>query len=157
MNEIRQLIPKLSDNLNFPRAKENKVTGYINNLENRCVSFNNTREKLNKAENYYIELEKNIENLIRSIRGWITKRKEERKMCLGTFKGRIKPYDPSSLQNPFENMNDQAGNNYNTKDYYSPNPNQANINNNIFPQNNNNQNQNDDHLDQPYCSSKLNK
>ena len=157
MNEIRQLIPKLSDNLNFPRAKENKVTGYINNLENRCVSFNNTREKLNKAENYYIELEKNIENLIRSIRGWITKRKEERKMCLGTFKGRIKPYDPSSLQNPFENMNDQAGNNYNTKDYYSPNPNQANINNNIFPQNNNNQNQNDDHLDQPYCSSKFNK
>ena len=149
MNMINQLMPNLSDNLTFPRANENKVIGYINNLENHIASFNKNREKLNKAENYYIELENKLENLIKSVRGWIAQRKEEKKMCLGTVKGHIKQYDPNNVQNPFDNNTN--GNNYNMKDYYSPNPSHNNFNN---PQNNNIQNQdNDDGLDQPYCSA----
>ena len=152
---IKQIIPNLSDNTIFPRAKENKVNPYINNLENLCNSFNTNKEKLNKAENYYIDLENKIENLIKSVRGWTTKRKEEKKLCLGTFQGQIKQYDVNNIQNPFEGTNNQ--NNYNMKDYYSPYPNKFNNNNNI-PQNNNiNQNQNDDHLDQPYCSANIKK
>ena len=158
INIINQLIPKLSDNTIFPRANDSKASKYINNLENHCTSFNKTLEKLKQAENYYIELEKNIENLIRSIRAWITKRKDERKMCLGTLKGNMKPYDPNDIKNPFDDGNNPNGNYYNTKDYYNPYPNQAKINNNNIPQNNNvNSDQNDDKLDQPYCSANIKK
>ena len=159
INNVNQILPKLSDNILFPKAKENKVNSYINNLENLCASFEKKREDLKKAENYYIDLENKIENLIRSVRGWIAKRKEEKKMCLGSIKGNIKAYDPNTAQNPFGNNNNNPnGNYYNTKDYYNPYPNQANYNNNNIPSQNNNinQNQNDDHLDQPYCSADIN-
>ena len=107
-------------------------------MEKHCASFYNNKEKLNKAENYYIELEKNIENLIRTIRGWIAKRKEERKMCLGTFKGRIKLYDPSGIQNPFENMN-PSSNPYTAINNPEASPYQQEIHiNNINEINNNN-------------------
>ena len=141
---------KLSDNITFPRAKENPVAKYISNIENNCDSFNKNKEKLKKAENYYIELENNIEKLIRSVRGWIGQRKEEKKMCLGTVKGNIKPYNPYEVKNPFENKN------ISKSDYYSSNPQVINqINNNIQQNNYNtpNQNQNENDLDQPYCSA----
>ena len=150
MFNIKQIMPNLSDNLIFPRANENKAIEYINNLENYIASFHKNREKLVKAENYYIDLETKIENLIKSVRGWISKRKEEKNYCLGTAKGHIKQYDPNNIENPFGN-NYEPGN-YNKKDYYSPNPNHNNINN---PQNNiNNHYQNNgDIYDQPYCSA----
>ena len=69
-------------------------------------------------------MENKIENLIKSVRGWTTKRKEEKKLCLGTFQGQIKQYDANNIQNPFEGTNNQ--NNYNMKDYYSPYPNKFN-------------------------------
>ena len=153
MNVIKQIIPHLSDNLIFPRANENKAIGYINNLENYIASFHKNREKLIKAENYYIELETKIGNLSKSVRDWIAKRKEEKKYCLGTCKGYIKQFDPNNVENPFDNNNSSG--NYNKKDYYSPNPNHNNIN---YPQNYNNQYQsNDDSLDQPYCSANIKK
>ena len=93
MNVIKQIIPNLSDNLIFPRANENKAIGYINNLENYIASFHKNREKLIKAENYYIELETKIGNLSKSVRDWIAKRKEEKKYCLGTCKGYIKQFE----------------------------------------------------------------
>ena len=136
INIIRQLMPNLSDNITFPRAKENPVGKYILSLENNCDSFNKNMEKLKKAENYYIELEKNIENLIRSVRDWISRRKEEKKMCLGTVKGRIKEYNPNDIKNPFDVSNIPKS------DYYSSDPKVINRINNI-PQNiNNNNNQN---------------
>ena len=157
MNNVNQIMQKLSDNILFPRRKEDKVGNYINNLENICLSYEQDKEKLKKVENYYIDLENKIEAVIRSVRSWISKRKEERKMCLGTVQGRFKEFDPNEIKNPFENINNQNGNYYNTKDYYNPYPNHPNINNNNFPQNkNNNPNVNDDHLDQPYCSTKTN-
>ena len=156
MNNIKQLMPKLSDNLLFPKAKDDRVSNYVNNLEKHCLSYNNNLEKLKQAENYYIDLENKIESVIKSVRSWITRRKEERKMCLGTIRGGIKPYDPNEIKNPFDN-NNQIGNYYNTKDYYNPYPNHGNINNNNFPQNNNNLNQEDDKLDQPYCSVNIKK
>ena len=153
MNVIKQIIPHLSDNLTFPRANENKAIGYINNLENYIASFHKNREKLIKAENYYIELETKIGNLSKSVRDWIAKRKEEKKYCLGTCKGYIKQFDPNNVENPFDNNNSSG--NYNKKDYYSPNPSHNNIN---YPQNNNNQYQsNDDSLDQPYCYENIKK
>ena len=153
MNVIKQIIPHLSDNLTFPRANENKAIGYINNLENYIASFHKNREKLIKAENYYIELETKIGNLSKSVRDWIEKRKEEKKYCLGTCKGYIKQFDPNNVENPFDNNNSSG--NYNKKDYYSPNPTHNNIN---YPQNYNNQYQsNDDSLDQPYCSANIKK
>lgn len=150
INVIRQLMSKLSDNITFPRANENPVAKYISSIENNCDSFNKNKEKLKKAENYYIELENNIEKLIRSVRGWIGQRKEEKKMCLGTVKGNIKPYNPYEVKNPFENKN------ISKSDYYSSNPQVINqINNNIQQNNYNtpNQNQNENDLDQPYCSA----
>jgi len=153
MKAIKQIIPHLSDNLTFPRSNENKAIGYINNLENHTASFHKNREKLIKAENYYIELETKIGNLSKSVRDWIEKRKEEKKYCLGTCKGYIKQFDPNNVENPFDNNNSSG--NYNKKDYYSPNPTHNNIN---YPQNYNNQYQsNDDSLDQPYCSANIKK
>ena len=157
MNNVNQIMQKLSDNILFPRRKEDKVGNYINNLENICFSYEQDKEKLKKVESYYIDLENKIEAVIKSVRSWISKRKEERKMCLGTVQGRFKEFDPNEIKNPFENINNQNGNYYNTKDYYNPYPNHPNINNNYFPQNNNNNsNVNDDQLDQPYCSTKTN-
>ena len=158
INKINELIPKLSDNIIFPREKEDKARSYINNLENHCSSFNKNKEILEKAEKYYIDLEIKLENLIKTIRGWISKRKEEKKMCLGTIRGHIKEYDPNTVVNPFDNSGNPGGNQFNNIGYYNPYPNQNinNINNNKMPQYNNNPNQNDDHLDQPYCSSNIN-
>ena len=71
-------------------------------------------------------------------------------MCLGTVKGNIKPYNPYEVKNPFENKN------ISKSDYYSSNPQVINqINNNIQQNNYNtpNQNQNENDLDQPYCSA----
>ena len=156
-NNINQILQKSSDNILFPRRKEDKVANYINNLENICASYEHDKEQLKNVENYYIDLENKIEAVIKSTRNWISKRKEERKMCLGTIQGSFKEYDPSQIKNPFENNNNQNGNYYNIKDYYNPYPNQTNINNNNFPQNNHiNSNFNDENLDQPYCSSKNN-
>ena len=51
---------------------------------------------------------------------------------LGTVKGDIKQYEPNNEENPFDNSN-TSGNNYDMKDYYSPNSSPNNFNN---PQNN---------------------
>ena len=124
MKTINDLIPNISDNFFFPKGNDNPTSIYFDNLEQNANDFMETIHKLKKAENYYMDFEKNINKLIKSIKDWLGKRKEERKMLLGTMRGNISKFDPNKVANPFEN-----GNINKNADYYNAN----NMNNNYNP------------------------
>ena len=131
MNIINDLIPK-SENSLFPKSEDNGVFQYLEKLEQNANNFLEEVQKLKSGENYYNELEANINNMIKTINDWLDHRKEEKKMILETFKGRIKKFDPSQVDNPFDNLNN------NNSDYCN-----SNKKNDYFNQNSNyNQNQN---------------
>ena len=163
MKTINDLIPSISENIIFPKGNDNPVSKYFDSLEQNANDFLDTIQKLKKAENYYMDLENNINKLIKAIKDWLEKRKEEKKMLLGTMRGNIAKYDPNKVVNPFDNGNGNNNVDYynanNMNNNYNPNFNQQNFpvnqnnangygynnqNNNYYHQNNNyyNQNQN---------------
>ena len=123
MKTINDLIPTVSDNLIFPKEDDNPISKYIYSLEQNANEFLDNIQKIKKAESYYIDFENNINKLIKCIKEWLEKRKEEKKMLLGTIRGNVPKYDPNQVTNPFDN-----GNNNKNADYYKVN----NINNNNF-------------------------
>jgi len=125
MKKVNEISPSVADNLNFPREDKDEVAQFFDKLDKNANYFLDKLQKLRKGENYYIENEKKINNLIGYTKDWLNKRKEEKKMCLGTLRGHIAKYDPSAAQNPFDN-NNQTMEYYNRSDksdYYSPNSN----------------------------------
>ena len=141
MKKVTEIIPSIVDNLNFPRENKDEVSQYFDSLDKNANYFLDKLQKLRKGENYYMENEKKINNLIAYTKDWLNKRKEEKKMCLGTIRGHIAIYDPNAAKNPFDN-NNQTMEYYNRSDksdYYSPNSNPPS---NSYYQNNNYSNNN---------------
>jgi len=125
MKKITEIAPSIVDNLNFPRENKDEVSHFFDSLDKKANYFLDKIQKLKKGENYYIENEKKINNLIAYTKDWINKRREEKKICLGTLRGHIAKYDPNAAQNPFD-YNNQTMEYYNRSDksdYYRPNSN----------------------------------
>jgi hypothetical protein len=123
MKKISEISPSIVDNLNIPRENRDEVSEFFNSLDKNANYFLDKLQRLKKGENYYIENEKKINILISYTKDWLNKRKEEKKICLGTLRGHIAKYDPNAVQNPFDN-NNQTMDFYNRadkSDYYSPN------------------------------------
>ena len=150
MKKVSEIAPSIVNNLNFSGENRDEVSQFFDSLDKKANFFLDKLQKLRKGENYYIENEKKINNLITYIKDWLNKRKEEKKICLGTLRGHIAKYDPSASQNPFDN-NNQSMEYYNRSDksdYYRPNSNpplntyyqNSNYNNNINNMNNQNNN-----------------
>ena len=150
MKKVSEIAPSIVNNINFSGENRDEVSQFFDSLDKKANFFLDKLQKLRKGENYYIENEKKINNLITYIKDWLNKRKEEKKICLGTLKGHIAKYDPSAAQNPFDN-NNQSMEFYNRSDksdYYRPNSNpplntyyqNSNYNNNINNMNNQNNN-----------------
>ena len=143
MKVISDLIP-FSENSLFPKGENNGVFQYLENLEKYADEFFEKIKTFKKGENYYIEFEKNVNNVSKTVRDWLEHRKEEKKMLLGTFKGKITKFNPNECENPFDNApNNDCYINRDKREYYSPNPQNLNQNMNNFNQNPNyNQGQN---------------
>ena len=154
MRKINDIMPSISENVLFPMGNnDDALTKYLENLESNLDNIG----KLKEGENYFIENERNIYNLIKNIRDWINQRKEEKKVCLNNAGTNIPKYNPNAVENPFgneiNNQNNYYGNNANTNnDYYNnqnPNPNhnynqnqEMNMNMNMNNQNNKNESPN---------------
>ena len=141
--KVNNLIPTISENSIFPRGNDDdKVSTFFENLEKIVNDFCEIKEKLNNKENNYLEFENNINDFIKTVKDWLEQRKEEKQMLLAKVGGNIPKFNPNSVVNPFDNMNNNESdyiNEINNIDNYNP---YDNINQN---QNNNfnlNQNQN---------------
>ena len=134
IRKINDIIPSISENVLFPMGNDDDaLTKYLENLENNMDNIG----KLKEGENYFIENERNIYNLIKNIREWIDQRKEEKKACLNNSGTNIPKYNPNAVENPFgngtNNQNDYYGNNTNSN---------TNTNNDYYNNQNSNQNNN---------------
>ena len=140
MNVINDLIPK-SENSLFPKGENNGVLQYLEKIEKYADDFFETIRKLKTGENYYNEFEKNVNNITTTVRDWLEHRSEEKKMLLGTFKGKIPKFNPNLVENPFDDtQNNNCYINRDKSDYYNPNPQNLNQNLNNLNQNQNSQN-----------------
>ena len=149
MRKINEIIPSISENVLFPMGNDDDaLSKYLENLEKNLENI----DKLKDGENYFIENERNIYNLIKNIRDWINQRKEEKKICLNNSGTNIPKYNPNAVENPFGNdsniQNDYYGNNTNNNnnntnnnDYY--NNQNSNYNQNLDMNMNNQINKND--------------
>ena len=147
--KVNDLIPTISENSIFPRGNDDdKVSIFFENLEKTVNDFLEKKEKLNNRENYYLEFEDNINDLIRTVKEWLEQRKEEKKTLLGKVGGNIPKFNPNSVVNPFDNVNNNESyyiNEINNNDNYNP---YDNINQNQNQNSNFNQNQNYPNFDQ---------
>jgi hypothetical protein len=125
MKKVSEIAPSIVNNLNFSGENRDEVTQFFDSLDKKANYFLDKLQKLRKGENYYIENEKKINNFIAYTKDWLNKRKEEKKIVLGTLRGHIAKYDPNAAQNPFDNnnMSMEYYNRSDKSDYYSPNSN----------------------------------
>ena len=98
-NEVSKVVQKyglkISGNNGYGISDEAKQ--YFNNLEQKAQSFLHILEKIQKGENYYNGLYKNIDETIKASNKWMISRNEEKKTLIDAInKGQIRPNKSST-------------------------------------------------------------